>query len=330
MSTQTKSRSTLRSARPWRPIGKPSGGPNPFDLRIAETPVEYGATAPRRSDRVSGLPQTYFYDVATGVKLIWGDCVDVMSRAPDECVEVVFADPPYFLSNNGVTCHAGRMVSVNKGKWDASNGVIKDHDFVKLWLAQCQRVLKPSGTIWVSGTLHVIYSVGYAMQELGFKILNDIIWQKPNPPPHLACRYFAHATETILWARKSEKDRHYFNYALMKELNGGKQMKNIWTVAAPDKQEKRHGKHPTQKPVALLERIILASSKPGDLILDPFNGSGTTGVAAVRHGRKYVGIELDEKFLEVSRKRITDELTHRTLFPHESRAPSPTAASHDQ
>jgi site-specific DNA-methyltransferase (adenine-specific) len=130
----------------------------------------------------------YFQDCALGVILIRGDCLDVLSRAPGECVDMVFADPPYFLSNDGITCRAGRMVSVNKGAWDVSRGAVEDHVFVKEWLSACRRVLKPDGTLWVSGTLHVIYSVGFAMQELGYKILNDVVWEKPNPPPNLACR----------------------------------------------------------------------------------------------------------------------------------------------
>jgi site-specific DNA-methyltransferase (adenine-specific) len=237
--------------------------------------------------------------------------LDIMAQAPDECVDMIFADPPYFLSNNGITCRAGRMVSVNKGKWDESKGAIADHEFIKSWLAECRRLLKPTGSIWVSGTLHVIYSVGYAMQELGYKILNDIIWEKPNPPPNLACRYLTHSTEIILWARKSEKARHYFDYKLMKEINGGKQMKNVWMFSKPSKAEKAFGRHPTQKPEALLERIVLASTQPGELVLDPFNGSGTTGVAAIKHGRRYVGIELEQGYLEMSRGRLLQTAAYR-------------------
>jgi len=271
--------------------------PDPPLLVADEEPPEYGAAEPRT------------YDIAPGVRLIQGDCLRVMSWMPAECIDLIFADPPYFLSNDGITCRAGKMVSVNKGRWDKSKGAVEDHKFVKQWLEACRRVLKPNGTIWVSGTLHVIYSVGYAMQELGCKILNDIIWEKPNPPPHLACRYFTHSTEIVLWARKSEKARHYFNYRLMKTLNGGKQMKNVWRFPAPGKAEKRHGKHPTQKPVALLERIILAASKEGDLVLDPFMGSGTTGVAAVRLGRKFVGVEMDDGYVRTALARIGDVLS---------------------
>ena len=282
---------------------------DPFGLSVAETAAAYGAS-PKAPDQTAA-PETRFHDPSLGVKLILGDCIQVMAQAPDECVDLIFADPPYFLSNNGITCHAGRMVSVNKGKWDASKGVAADHEFVLNWLTECRRLLRPHGTLWVSGTLHIIYSVGYAMQQLGYKILNDIVWEKPNPPPHLACRYFAHSTEIILWARKSDKAKHYFNYALMKEVNGGKQMKNVWRIAAPDSGEKRYGKHPTQKPVKLLERIVLAGSRESDLVLDPFMGSGTTGVAAVRLGRRFVGVEMEPEFMETAVKRVGDEIGER-------------------
>ncbi len=196
------------------------------------------------------------------------------------------------------------MVSVNKGKWDKSMGVKENHEFNLKWLKACQRVLKPNGTIWVSGTTHIIYSVGFAMQELGYKILNDIVWYKRNAPPNLSCRYFTHSTEIVLWAAKNDKSRHHFNYQLMKEINQGKQMRNVWEISAPQSAEKNFGKHPTQKPVELLTRIILASSKDNDLILDPFCGSSTTGVAAVLNNRKYVGIDLEDEYLQLSVKRL--------------------------
>ncbi len=201
---------------------------------------------------------------------------------PESSVDLIFADPPYFLSNGGITCHAGKMVTVDKGDWDKSHGPDANHEFNPAWLAACQRVLKPNGTIWVTGTAHVIHSVGFAMQQLGFKLLNDISWEKPNPPPNLSCRYFTHSTETIIWAAKNKKSRHTFNYKLMKETNRGKQMKTVWKIKPPETWEKKFGKHPTQKPVALLERILLASTNEGDLVLDPFLGGGTTLLAAFR------------------------------------------------
>lgn len=216
------------------------------------------------------------------------------------------------------------MVSVNKGKWDQSKGTIENHEFNVSWLKACKRVLKPNGTIWVSGTTHIIYSIGYAMQELGYKILNDIVWYKRNAPPNLSCRYFTHSTEIIIWAAKDKNSKHVFNYNLMKQYNMGKQMRNlwefeqdnvknlenVWEISSPSNDEKKFGKHPTQKPIELLKRIILASTNEGDLILDPFCGSSTTGVAAVLERRKYVGIDLDERYLELSVKRL-EAITHK-------------------
>ncbi len=233
----------------------------------------------------------------------------------DESVDCIWTDPPYFLSNGGTTCVAGQRRSVNKGGWDRSQGLQIDHQFNLDWLRQCQRVLKPAGTLWVSGTLHIYLSVGMAMQELGFRILNDIIWEKPNPPPNLGCRCFTHATELLLWATKAPKGsphRHVFNYAAMKEANGDRQMKNVWRFAAPGRTEKRAGKHPTQKPLALIERCLAASTQPGDLVLDPFCGSGSTAVAALRLQRRFVGCEIEKKFARLASLRL-QELADETL-----------------
>jgi site-specific DNA-methyltransferase (adenine-specific) len=219
---------------------------------------------------------------------------------------MIFADPPYFLSNGGITCHAGKMVKVDKGAWDKSRGPELNHEFNTEWLRRCQRVLKPNGTIWVTGTHHIIFSVGYAMQQLGFKILNDIAWEKPNPPPNLSCRYFTHSTETVLWAAKNDKSKHLFNYKAMKAVTG-KQMKTVWTMPAPSKAEKVFGKHPTQKPVALVERCLLSSTHENGLVLDPFLGGGTTAVACLRTYRLFVGIELDFAHLELAAKRADRE-----------------------
>jgi site-specific DNA-methyltransferase (adenine-specific) len=254
------------------------------------------------------LPPPVFHDPKHHIKIYQGDCLEILPAIPENCVDLIFADPPYFLSNDGITCHAGRMVSVNKGAWDRSRGPDANHEFNRAWLAACQRVLKPNGTIWVSGTAHIIHSVGFAMQQLGFKLLNDISWVKPNPPPNLSCRYFTHATETIIWAAKSRKSRHPFNYKLMKQLAGGKQMKSVWTIPAPDHEEKRFGKHPTQKPVALLERILLASSNEGDLVLDPFAGSGTTAITALRSGRMVLAFERDQVSIQLALARVFAEL----------------------
>jgi site-specific DNA-methyltransferase (adenine-specific) len=239
--------------------------------------------------------------------LLQGDCLDRLVDIPDASVDAVFADPPYFLSNGGSTCKSGKRAAVDKGRWDKSLGVEENHAFNQRWLAACQRVLKPDGTIWVSGTSHVIYSVGFAMQQLGFKLLNEIVWEKPNPPPNLSCRYFTHSTETLLWAARDRKAKHHFAYAQMRGENGGKQMKSVWRMTAPGKAEKVHGKHPTQKPIALLDRLLRASCPPQSVVLDPFNGSGTTGVAALRNGLHYIGIEMEPSYLELTRRRLEAE-----------------------
>jgi site-specific DNA-methyltransferase (adenine-specific) len=228
----------------------------------------------------------------------------LISKYPKGKFDMIFADPPYFLSNGGITCHAGKMVKVDKGQWDKSNGPEMNHEFNTAWLSRCQRILKPDGTIWISGTHHIIHSVGYAMQQLGMKILNDITWEKPNPPPNLSCRYFTHSTETIIWSAKTEKSRHCFNYKKMRQINKDKQMKTVWSFPSPNGEEKAFGKHPTQKPVALLERIILASTNEGDLIFDPFSGSSTTGIGAIKTHRKFVGTELEAEFINLSIARL--------------------------
>ena len=233
---------------------------------------------------------------------------EVAERYPEGRFDLIFADPPYFLSNGGITCHAGRMVKVDKGTWDQSQGPELNHEFNLAWLSRCQKILKPNGTIWVSGTHHVIHSIGFAMQQLGLKMLNDITWEKPNPPPNLSCRYFTHSGETLIWAAKNKHAKHTFNYELMKSHNSGRQMKSIWRMTSPKKDEKTFGKHPTQKPVALLERVILSASNECDRIFDPFSGSSTTGVAAIRTNRKFVGCELEDEFIDLSKRRLASAL----------------------
>ena len=240
-------------------------------------------------------------------RLYRGDALEVLARIPDESIDCVWTDPPYLLSNGGVTCFSGRRVSVNKGDWDQSRGVEEDHRFNLAWTAACRRVLKPAGTIWISGTLHVYPSVGMALVQNGFRLLNDIVWEKPNPPPNLGCRTFTHATEVILWASKSAKGsphRYTFNYDEMRRENGGKQMKTVWRMNAPGASEKRFGKHPTQKPLALITRCLRASTNEGDVVLDPFAGAGSTGVAALELGRRFIGIEIDPEFIDISTKRL--------------------------
>ena len=221
--------------------------------------------------------------------------------------DTIFADPPYFLSNDGITCINGKMVKVNKGDWDKSRGVEQNYQFTFDWMDRCKKLLKDTGTLWVSGTFHIIYSVAFAAQKLDMKFLNNIVWEKPNPPPNLSCRYFTHSTETFLWFGKEKKSKHKFNYKVMREINGNKQMKDVWRLTSPKKSEKSFGKHPTQKPLQLLDLILKASTDENSLVLDPFNGSGTTGVSCIKNKRKYIGIEYEKNFCELSKKRFMNE-----------------------
>ena len=240
--------------------------------------------------------------------LYHGDSLEFMASLDEGSVDCIWTDPPYFLSNGGTSCIAGKRVKVNKGEWDRSQGTELDHQFNQAWLSECYRILKPAGTIWVTGTLHVYLSVGMAMMQQGFRILNDIIWEKPNPPPNLGRRCFTHSTEVVLWATKAKKGSKYrytFNYDAMREENDGKQMKSVWRFPAAGKDEKVYGKHPTQKPIALIDRCLRASTNPGDLVLDPFAGSGATGVAALKLDRRFVGCEQEAEFTELISKRLS-------------------------
>lgn len=251
------------------------------------------------------------------------DCLKLLKKFPENHFDMIFADPPYHLSNGGITVHAGKMVSVNKGEWDKSNGIKEDYLFHENWLKECYRVLKSNGTIWVSGTYHSIYACGLALQKIGYHILNDICWYKPNASPNISCRYFTASHETLIWARKSKSSRHTFNYNEMKYKKWpddffkkeGKQMRSVWYISGEEsvwvintsrRVEKKFGKHPTQKPLELLKRIISASTNKGDLVLDPFTGSSTTGLAAYVHGRKFVGIDTEKEYLDLSKKRFLD------------------------
>jgi len=255
--------------------------------------------------------EIYYRD--NNFSLLKGDCFKLLKKISPRSVDMIFADPPYFLSSGGITCKNGKMVSVNKGNWDLSKSINQKIEFHREWIRLCKNVLTDNGTIWISSTFHSVYAIGVALEMEGFSILNNIIWQKTNPPPNLGCRTFTHSTETVIWARKqltkAKKGKHIFNYKLMKEINHGKQMKDVWEFkpepiiyksSSTPKREKVYGKHPTQKPLALLERIILASTNENDLVLDPFNGSGTTGIACAKLNRKYIGIELDNDYLDIS------------------------------
>lgn len=247
------------------------------------------------------------YKNNSDIQLINGDAFEILPSIKEKSIDMIFLDPPYFLSNGGITCSGGKQVSVNKGSWDENYSLEEKIDFNRRWLLEAKRILKDTGTIWISGTYHNIYIIGYLLEELGFKILNNITWMKTNPPPNLACRCFTHSTETILWAKKNLKNAKYtFNYQLMKELNGGKQMKDVFVGSLTPKSEKKYGKHPTQKPEYLLEKIILASTNEGDLVCDFMAGSFTTGVICKKLNRRFIGIEKEKDYYELGLKRVGD------------------------
>jgi len=241
------------------------------------------------------------------------NCLEILNSIPENSIDMIFADPPYMLSNDGFTCQNGKMANVNKGKWDKSNGIKEDTIFHNEWISACRRILKPEGTIWISGTYHSIYQCGYLLQINNFHILNDIVWFKPNASPNLSCRFFTASHETILWARKDKKEKHTFNYKEMKYgdfpedkiKKENTQMRSVWSMGTPKMNEKEYGKHPAQKPLDLLKRIVLASTKENDIILDPFCGSGTTGVACkCLNNRYFIGIEIDKSYCDTAKKRL--------------------------
>ena len=256
--------------------------------------------------------------------LLNGDCVELMNSFEFK-FDMIFADPLYHLSNGGISVQSGKMVSVNKGDWDKSKGYETDYLFDKTWLSACRDKLKSDGTIWISGTYHNVFTIARCLVELGFRILNCITWVKTNPPPNLSCRYFTHSTECILWARKEPKVSHYFNYELMRKINGGKQMRDVWRLPAIAPWEKTCGKHPTQKPLCVLSRIIQASTRPGAWVFDPFTGSSTTGIAANLFGRRFLGIDNSVDFLQISKARRMeiDDLTSRKVFLEKLQKQSP-------
>lgn len=247
-------------------------------------------------------------------ELYLSNSLSFLKTIQENSIDLVFADPPYNLSNGGFTCHAGKMVSVNKGSWDESKGLEKDLEFHSSWIKACRRILKPGGTIWISGTYHSIYRCGYALELNNFHILNDICWFKPNASPNLSCRFFAASHETLIWARKDKKAKHCFNYDYMRKGNWpndiikkeNKQMRSVWAINTPKPIEKRFGKHPTQKPVDLLKRIILSSTNKGQVVLDPFTGSSTTGLVGYLYGRKFIGIDKEKQYLDLSIKRFKE------------------------
>lgn len=242
-----------------------------------------------------------------GAVVYLADCVELMCLMPPSCVDCVFADPPYRLSKpGGVTFRNGRVVPVDKGSWDRSLGSFeKDHGWNVRWVRAAKRILKPGGSLWVSGTHHVIFSLGFALQTGGFRVINSVAWEKPDPPPNARRTAFTHAHEWLVWASKQDRGaRHTFNYDLVNSPDPGAQVSSVWRIPAVPKREKLHGHHPTQKPLRLVRRALLACTQQGDLVFDPFAGSGTTAVAAKELDRQFVGAELDEGFAGLAERRI--------------------------
>ncbi len=256
--------------------------------------------------------EAYYKSSDHAFNLLLGDTFELLPRF-DFKFDMIFADPPYFLSNGGISVQSGKVVCVNKGYWDKGMTQEEMNDFNMKWLSLCREKLKDKGTIWISGTYHNIFSVANCLTQLGYKILNVITWAKTNPPPNISCRYFTYSTEFVIWARKSAKVPHYYNYELMKHINGDRQMTDVWRLPAIAPWEKSCKKHPTQKPLALLSRIILASTEPGAWILDPFSGSSTTGIAANLTGRRYLGIEREAEFVAIAKAR-REELEDPKLY----------------
>ena len=265
-------------------------------------------------DLLQGKKPFFYQKNSPQVALYHGDCLDLFKRIPSKTIDMIFADPPYNLSNDGTSVHAGKRVSVNKGLWDKSKGAEEDFAFHRTWIRACKRILKDNGTIWISGTYHSIYQCGFALQKYGYHILNEVSWYKPNAAPNIACRMFAASHETLIWAKKDKRAKHYFDYEAMKYgewkedkiKNPNKQMRSVWALNTPSKKEKVFGKHPTQKPLALLERIVIASTEKNKdmVVLDPFTGSSTTGIAAQRHGAHFIGLDSEKEYLNLSQQRV--------------------------
>jgi len=273
---------------------------------------------------IKNFPHPYYQDANNTI--FNEDCLEMLPLFPDDFADLIFADPPYHLSNNGFTCKNGRRTSVNKGRWDMSAGFESDVDFYSEWIDQCHRILKADGTIWISGTYHSIYICGFLLQQKGFHILNDIVWLKPNASPNLSCRFFTASHETLIWAKKTKTAKHRFNYLEMK--NGhfpedklkkeNTQMRSVWSLPTTPLSEKKYGKHPTQKPLALLKRILSASTTEGAVVLDPFNGSGSTGVASAILGERfYFGIEMSSEYCEITKQRLEELSAKEKEFQNE-------------
>ena len=267
-----------------------------------------GATVRPARTKAKALPPDLPLD-----SILEDDCIAAMARLPDGCVDMVFADPPYNLQLGGDLFRPeGSRVDAVDDDWDKF-ATFADYDgFTRAWLKEARRILKPNGTLWVIGSYHNIFRVGAALQDAGYWILNDIIWRKSNPMPNFRGTRFTNAHETLIWASRSEESRYTFNYRAMKALNDDLQMRSDWTIpiCAGGERVKSDGAkaHPTQKPEALLYRVLLACTNPGDVVLDPFFGTGTTGAVARRLGRRWIGIEREKRYIKVARERIDSTL----------------------
>lgn len=264
--------------------------------------------------------KAYYKSLEHDFNLLHGDTFELLPQFNFK-FDMIFADPPYFLSNGGISVHSGKVVCVDKGDWDKGMSPDEMNEFNLRWIALCREKLKENGTIWISGTYHNIFSVANCLTQLGYKILNVITWAKTNPPPNISCRYFTYSTEFVIWARKSAKVPHYYNYQLMRHINDNKQMTDVWRLPAIAPWEKTCTKHPTQKPLGLLSRIILASTEPGTWILDPFAGSSTTGIAANLLGRRFLGIEKEEEYVAISKARREEIINTRTFLSYRNKIP---------
>jgi len=275
---------------------------------IERVPARVSKSAPKAALRTASREATVEAD-----RLIRGDCIAEMAKLPDACIDMIFADPPYNLQLGGDLFRPeGGLVDAVTQDWDKFDTLGAYDRFTQAWLAEARRILKPNGTIWVIGSYHNIFRVGATLQDQGFWILNDIIWRKANPMPNFRGTRFTNAHETLIWASQSEDSKYTFNYRAMKTLNDELQMRSDWVLPICGGQErlKRNGTkaHPTQKPEALLYRVLLACTKPGDVVLDPFFGTGTTGAVAKRLGRKWIGIEREDSYIEVALERIESAL----------------------
>lgn len=271
----------------------------------------------------------YYKSADHAFNLLHGDTFELLPQF-DFKFDMIFADPPYFLSNGGISVQSGKVVCVDKGDWDKGTSSEDINAFNFKWLSLCREKLKDNGTIWISGTYHNIFSVANALTQLGYKILNVVTWAKTNPPPNISCRYFTHSTEFVIWARKKDKVAHYYNYELMKQINGDKQMTDVWRLPAIAPWEKSCTKHPTQKPLGLLARIIMASTKPNAWILDPFAGSSTTGIAANLLNRRFLGVEQEESYVVIGRARRQEIENMRTFAEFRKKIPDIVKAEDTQ